>query len=77
MTTEAIQWASADDPMSGVPSEIVRLLSDNGRSYGYGYGPGISMMFGSAQGDITVHPGQWVVKHEDGRITVEDRAPGL
>lgn len=72
---QAVQWAP-DGPMSGVPSAVTRFLaSSDGTTYGYGYGPGWSTIFGSAQGDIPVESGQWVVRHPDGRISVEDADP--
>ena len=66
----------ADNPLNIVPSEVVRLLSaEDGRTFGYGYGPGCSLMFGSEHGDVTVHPGQWVVRYDDGTIAVQDHKP--
>lgn len=72
----AVQWCPSGNPGDGVPSEIVRLLARaDGKTYGYGHGPGWSTVFGSEQGDITVLPGQWVIRHDDGRIEVTGTAP--
>lgn len=69
---QAIHWAG----MHGVPSEVTNLLAGpDGSTFGYGYGPGWAMVFGSEQGDVSVEPGQWIVKHDDGSITVEDEEP--
>lgn len=73
---KAVQWCPSGNPLDGVPSEIVRLLArEDGYTYGYGYGPGWSMMFGSEQGDITVLPRQWVIRHEHGSIEVAWESP--
>lgn len=76
MTKQAVQWAPSGEALSGVPSEVMRLLaSPEGKTFGYGYGPGWTMMFGSQHGDVAVNPGQWVVKDEDGSVTVVDAYP--
>lgn len=72
MEVDRIQWAPSGNPFDGTPGAIMRFLSKDGKTFGYGYGPGWSMGFGSDQGDIYVEPKQWIVKHDDGRITVED-----
>lgn len=60
------------NPLEGRPGEVMRLLaSEDGKTFGYGYGEGWSIVFGSEQGDIVVHPGSWITKHPDGSITVE------
>ncbi|WP_146114743.1 MULTISPECIES: hypothetical protein [unclassified Microbacterium] len=51
------------------------LLAEDGMTFGYGYGPGWSMIFGHPRGEITVEVGQWVVRHDDGRIEVLDDKP--
>lgn len=61
----------ADNPMDMVPSEVMRLLATkDGRTFGYGYGPGWSLIFGSEQGDISVNPGETVTRYDDGTIMV-------
>lgn len=66
----------AENPLDVVPSEVTRLLAtEDGRTFGYGYGPGWSLMFGSENGDVTVLPGQWVIRHDDGTVTVQDNEP--
>jgi hypothetical protein len=66
----------APDPFDIVPSEVVRLLAaEDGRTFGYGYGPGWLLMFGSEHGDVTVRPGQWVIRHDDGTVTVQNEPP--
>ena len=59
--------------MDGIPGQIARLLeSPSGKTFGYGYGPGWSMVFGTWIGeDITVLPGQWVVRHDDATPTTQ------
>lgn len=72
---KSIQWAPRGGN-GGIPSEISDLLaSADGKTRGYGHGPGASTMFGSELGDITVYPGQWVTKYANGDITVTDRKP--
>ncbi|MDF2990259.1 MAG: hypothetical protein K0S37_773 [Microbacterium sp.] len=62
--------------MDVVPSEVTRLLATaDGKTFGYGWGPGSSIIFGSEHGDIQVEPGQWVVRADDGMITVQDEEP--
>jgi hypothetical protein len=71
---KAVQLAK--NPMDIVPSEVMRLLATpEGKTFGYGYGPGWSLMFGSEHGDIQVEPGEWVVRHSNGAITVQAVAP--
>jgi hypothetical protein len=66
----------AESPMEMAPGPVQRLLArKDGYTFGFGYGPGWSLIFGSEQGDIAVQPGQWVVRHDDGTITVQDEAP--
>jgi hypothetical protein len=73
MAERALQWAPSGNPFEAVPSEVTRFIAgDDGKTCGYGYGPGWSMVFGSACGDLQVEPGQWIVRHEDGSLTVED-----
>ncbi len=74
--TRAVQWAPSGNPFEGIPSEITSLLAtEDGKTFGYGYGPGWSIGFGSEQGDIFVLPKQWVIRHDDGRIEVSDAPP--
>lgn len=72
MSAGQVHWCADGDPFSGRPAEVMRLLADEGKTYGYGYGPGWTMVFGSAQGGISVNPGQWIVRSSDGQITVRD-----
>lgn len=73
---EAVQWAPSGNPLDGVPGAVVALLADDvGHTFGYGYGKGSTMVFGSAHGDVEVQPGQWVVRGSDGSIYVSDRLP--
>lgn len=72
---KAVQWCPSGRLLDGVPSDIQLLLSDGGESWGYGYGPGWQMIFGSAYGDVAVEPGQWVVRYDEGRVAVEDSLP--
>lgn len=74
---EALQWAPSGNPFDGVPNEMCRFLAGpDGKTFGYGYGPGWSMMFGTSTGeDVTLLPGQWVIRHDDGRITVQTGTP--
>lgn len=73
---DAEQWGRPGDHTMCIPSRIARLLADaDGTTYGYGHGPGSSTIFGSAQGDVTIQIGQWVARHADGSITVQDERP--
>lgn len=71
----ALQWAPSGNMLDGIPSEVLRLLAVDGKAFGYGGGPGATMSFGTAHGDIDVAPGQWIVVREDGTVTVEDDEP--
>lgn len=73
-STKQVQWASNGNLLDGKPGDVLRLLaSADGVTFGYGGGPGASMVFGTESGsDITVYPGQWVTRHPDGSITVTD-----
>jgi hypothetical protein len=58
------------------PGIISQLLAKDGKTFGYGYGPGWSLMFGlDARNDVTVYPGQWVTRYADDRVTVTDERP--
>lgn len=71
-----VQWAPSGSVMDGVPSEVMRLLADeDGKTYGYGWGPGTSVGFGYKGGDVYVNAGQYVIRHDDGRIEVSDTRP--
>lgn len=73
---KSVQWAPSGSTMSGRPGPVVYFLaSDDGKTYGYGWGPGASVMFGHEHGDVTVLAGQWVNKHEDGTFSVTDEKP--
>lgn len=74
-SVQAVQWCPDGQPLNGRPGQVMRLLAEGGKTFGYGYGPGWSMMFGTAHGDITVQPGQWVIRHHDGTITVQNDPP--
>lgn len=68
-TAERVWWPR--NPFEGRPGLVQKLLqSEDGTTYGYGYGSGWNLIFGSAQGDIEVPPGSWILKHEDGTIEV-------
>lgn len=67
---ESAHWAE-HGPLSGVPGQIMRLLaSPDGKTRGYGYGPGWSIIFSHEHGSLSVEPGEWVHKHEDGSFSV-------
>lgn len=51
------------------------LATDEGRTHGYGYGPGWAMDFGSQQGQIRVLPTQWIVRLSNDFLVVEDELP--
>jgi hypothetical protein len=73
---KSVQWAPDGNAGNGIPSEIVRLLAtEDGKTFGYGYGPGVSMVFGSERGSITVNAKQWVTRFSDGEIVVTDFQP--
>jgi len=63
------------DVQSPVGPVVALLAEIDGRTYGFGWGPGSSVMFGSARGDVTVNSGQWVTRYPDGTITVTDERP--
>lgn len=70
-----VQWAPSGNPFSGIPGEVVNLLASDGKTYGYGYGKGWELVFYHKAGSVSVSPKQWVVVHDDGRVTVEDIEP--
>jgi len=73
---EAIQWAPSGNGLDGRPGEVMAFLAtDEGRTHGYGYGPGWAMDFGSQQGQIRVLPTQWIVRLSNGVLVVEDERP--
>lgn len=74
-TAQTVQWCPDGNPLNGIPGEVCLLLAEDHLTHGYGYGDGWTMIFGTARGDIEVQPGQWVVRHPDGHITVEDERP--
>lgn len=66
----------AENPLDIIPGVVQRLLArEDGTTFGYGYGPDSSFMFGSEHGDVTVRPGQWVVRYSHGPAEVFDEAP--
>ncbi|MFS0885238.1 hypothetical protein [Aeromicrobium sp. 179-A 4D2 NHS] len=66
---DAVQWV-------GVPGPVVHLLADeDGKTYGYGYGDGASMVFSYAHGQVIVNYDQWVALWSDGTVTVHDTEP--
>lgn len=72
----SVQWAPTGNLIDGVPSTILRLLATGATTYGYGGGPGSTMMFGTSSGaDITVEPTQWVTRYPDGTVSVTDTQP--
>lgn len=73
---EALQWAPSGNGLDGVPGEAMAFLATaEGKTHGYGYGPGWAMDFGSQQGQIRVLPTQWLVRLSDGTVVVEDERP--
>lgn len=72
----AVQWAPSGNPLDGIPAEVVRLLAaDDGRTFGYGYGPGRAMIFRHEHGEVPLLPGQWIARDQDGTFTVTDDDP--
>lgn len=72
----AVQWAPSGNPLDGIPAEVVRLLAaDDGRTFGYGYGPGRSMIFRHEHGEVSLLPGQWIARNQDSTFTVTDTDP--
>lgn len=74
---EALQWGTVGGFfMDVIPQEVCLFLSTaEGKTFGYGYGPGASMIFGSEQGDVKLEIGQWLVRLSDGSVVVEDERP--
>lgn len=72
---KAVHWGADGNPLNVIPGEVALLLAEDGRTFGYGYGVGWSMIFGHSSGEIMVEVGQWVVRHDDGRIEVVDEKP--
>lgn len=65
----AIQWAPSGNALDGIPGQIMQFLSGpGGKTYGYGYGPGTSLVFAHAKGHVQVQPGQWLVRYPDDRV---------
>lgn len=74
----AVQWAPSGNALEGIPGQVMRLLATpEGKTFGYGYGSGVTIIFGSENGDVEVNPKDWVVKHRDRSITVQDYEPQL
>lgn len=72
---KAIQWAPDGNPLNGRPGLVQAFLASPTTVFGYAYGEGWSIIFGSEQGDLQVEATQWIVKQDDGKITVEDSYP--
>lgn len=68
--TKYMQFAP-DGLLNWVPAPTLRFLADaEGNTRGWGWGPGVSVGFGTEHGDLYVLPGQWLVKHDDGTFSV-------
>lgn len=72
-----MKFGEKDNFLGVQPGLMLNFLSDGGKNFGYGYGPGQSIVFGTKHGDIQVKPGQWVIKDNDGRVSVHDEKPGI
>lgn len=70
----AVQWAP-HGLLNAVPGEILRLLAEDGKTFGYAPSEGWSFTFYHPNGDVKVEPGQWVTRHDDGSIAVTDEHP--
>jgi hypothetical protein len=76
LVSAAVQWAPSGNPLDGTPAEVVRLLAaDDGRTFGYGYGPGRSMIFRHEHGEVSLLPRQWIARNQDSAFTVTDTDP--
>jgi len=75
---EQIQWAPSGNALDGQPDVVTQFLAPKagGFSWGYGYGPGQSMIFGSAEGEVEVLPKQWIRRYKSGRVEVLDSIDG-
>lgn len=71
---KSIQWAP-NGLLDAIPGEILRLLAEDGKTFGYAPSAGWSFTFYYPSGDVKVEPGQWVTRHADGTIGVTDDAP--
>lgn len=73
---EALQWAPSGRGFDGIVSEPSYFLAGvDGKTRGYGYGPGWSIIFSSEQGDISLEPRDWLVRLSDGSVVVEKERP--
>ncbi len=73
---EAYEWCPSGNPLDVQPGTAVAFIAgESGRSQGYGYGDGWSILFGSSQGDISLSPGDWLVRLSNGVIAVEQERP--
>jgi hypothetical protein len=68
---KTVQWAP-DGILNAVPGEVQSLLAEDGKTFGYAPDDGWSFTFYHPSGDVTVQPGQWVTRYDDGTITVSD-----
>jgi len=73
---EALQWAPSGRGLDGIVSEPVLFLAGlDGKTRGYGYGPGWNIVFYSEQGDISLEPRDWLVRLSNGLVVVEKERP--
>ena len=56
---------------------VTLLAGPNGPTGGFSYGPGASLVFPHTHGNVTVLPGQWVLRQPDGTIEVVAQKPEL
>jgi len=73
---EALQWAPSGNGLEGVIAEPIYFLAGlDGKTKGYGWGPGWSIDFYSDHGDISVRPRDWLVRLSNGSVVVEKERP--
>jgi len=73
---EALQWAPSGNGLEGVIAEPIYFLAGlDGKTKGYGWGPGWSVIFYQDQGDISVEPRDWLVRLSNGLVVVEKEYP--
>lgn len=71
---KSVQWAP-NGILNAIPGEIMLLLAEDGKTFGYAPSAGWSFTFSHPSGGVKVEPGQWVTRHDDGTITVTDDKP--